>query len=160
MKKLLIFCMAALLQTHDAGALLLCDGLTSPSSCVNYTFIEKVDYNRVYDCSGGSTVSEFEVYGGCSATVGDGYNDLPKIQSKPADLVYSSNANEEQRQKYCYCQLKSINGIPVAQSALWVYNRPAGCVYVWGITQGAADCAYIAQYYSNFSSALFTAAGY
>jgi hypothetical protein len=156
MKKLLIFCtMAALYLMHNAHALLLCSGLASPSSCSNQTVAYSVNSNRVYNCTG-STVTEFEVWGGCGPNRGLGdYYYNPREQT-PAGVQPATNPAGE----YCYCQLKSINGgADLPGSSWWVFDlifgNADGCAY-----HCAIECASTAQLLSGFRSALFSAAGF
>jgi hypothetical protein len=156
MKKLLIFCMVAFLPMYGAHALLLCSGLTSPSLCSSWTSNTAVNYNRVYSCSG-STVSEFEVWGGCGPNIGIGnYND-PKEQTPSGVQPATNNAGP-----YCYCQLKSINGgVDLPGSPWWVFADSINFIIIGGcIHLCTYGCADLARGNSGFRSALFSAAGF
>jgi hypothetical protein len=153
MKKLMIFCLAALLQTHDANALLLCEISQSPSSCSDYTATYGVNYNTVSGCSGGSTVTEFEVYGGCGPNVYSGNHGAIET---PSGIQLATNAAGQ----YCYCQLKSINGgadLPGSPWRVFGYNHGEAAICA---DHCASYCAYDAHRDSVFRSALFAAAGY
>ena len=149
--KLLIFC-AAVLLIADVNAALLCEfQLTSPDTCSSSTYNTNVNSNIVYGCSGGSSVTEFEVWGGCGPNV---YNGGWGTIETPSGVQLPSN----QAGRYCYCQIKSINGGPdVASSPQWVFlDAVAGYAPVC-----ASDCAYFCAHgalsSSGFRAALFQA---
>lgn len=119
--KFLIFYAAMACYLRDARGVLLCEINPippSPNSCSNFTDANYADSGRIYECSGGSPVTEFEVRAGCSPVAGSGAWDNPIIQT-PSPISYASDRNAG---PYCYCQIKSINGgSSFAPSPRWVY---------------------------------------
>ena len=157
-KELLIF--FAMAMTNNANAALLCeiDLTTSPITCDNFLGSSHSDSDRVYNCSGGSSVTEFEVWGGCGPNPGIGgpssgahHWDIPTVQT-PSGVQLASYAAGP----YCYCQIKSINGSNVASSPQWVFLDDYGLVY-YCVTGCAYVCANYAKHESGFRSALFQA---
>ena len=154
--KFLIFCTAAM-AIVNANAALLCEiaPATTPDMCSSYTSSTySVNFNRVYGCSGNSSVTEFEVYGGCGPNLGSGSYSSPVVQT-PSGVQLATN----QAGPYCYCQIKSINGgANVASSPRWVFfldYASSGAVPCANVC--ANGCANYAQYSSPFRSALFQA---
>ena len=148
-KELLIF--FAMAMTNNANAALLCeiDLTTSPITCDNFLGSSHSDSDRVYNCSGGSSVTEFEVWGGCGPNYGSGHWDNPVVQT-PSGVKYALNAAG----RHSYCQIKSINGINLAPYNRWVYSAsaatPDNCASV--ATRG---CSRYAKEYPDFRSVLF-----
>jgi hypothetical protein len=153
MGKFLSFLILVLI-TSAAEGLLLCENLI-PSSCSNKTGYFNVNSNRVYGCSGGTLATEFEVWGGCGPNAGlGGYND-PREQ-EPSGVQPATNAAG----RYCYCQLKSINGgANLPWSSRWVFADAYGNAGVCADIC-AYNCAAAILFYSGFRSTLFSAAGY
>ena len=152
--KFLIFCAAAMMAIGDANSILLCEVnlATSPATCSNYTTITSVNFNRVYDCSGGgSSVTEFEVYGGCGPNAGSGSYYYPVVQT-PSGVQLATN----QAGRYCYCQIKSINGSSVASSTRWLFLNDHSFAADCG-NDCAYYCAKYARTYSAFRAAFFQA---
>ena len=148
--KFLIF-IAAMTAIGNANSALLCEVnlATSPDTCSNYTYDMDVNSNKVYGCSGGSSVTEFEVWGGCGPNYGSGHWDNPVVQT-PSGVQYALNAAG----RHSYCQIKSINGINLAPYNRWVYSAsaatPDNCASV--ATRG---CSRYAKEYPDFRSVLF-----
>ena len=155
--KILFFCAAALFCSSELHSVLLCEKWppTSPDSCIGYTSSTSVNFNKVLACSsapGGFLVTEFEVWGGCGPSAGSGSWTSPVVQT-PTGVLPATNAAG----RYCYCQIKSVNGgANVASSPRWVFRYgntgSSGCSYYC-----ALDCAYNALDSSVFRSALFQA---
>ena len=155
LKKLLLFCTAAL-AIDDANGVLLCQipPIPSPAACSSFTQNYSVDFNRVYDCSGGgSSVTEFEVWGGCGPTTGSGDWHNPIVQT-PSGMQLATN----EAGRFCYCQIKSINGTAVASSPRWVrgnyYENTARCA-IFCTYYCASFCSSPSSYTPAFRSALF-----
>ena len=150
--KFLIF-YAAILLIGDINAALLCeiDLSTPPNTCNNYSYTSYADFARLYNCSGGSSVTEFELWAACSPDVGSGSVNNPIVET-PSVVLPASNAAG----KYCYCQIKSINGSDVPSSPRWVIVTDRGsadaCAH-----HCADSCVYYAMNYSGVLSALFQA---
>ena len=121
---------------------------TSPDSCSNYNYANYADYGEVSGCSG-STVTDFQVWAGCSPNV---YSGNYMAIETPYPISYASNQTAG---RYCYCQIKSINGTAVA-SARWVFHGGYGSASLCA-SLCANSCAYNAQNDSGFRSALFSA---
>lgn len=152
-RKILIF-FAMIFASIDADGILLCE-MDPVHTCTSYTLIYLVDYSTVSGCSGGgSPVTTFEVWGGCGPNLGSGNYSNPVIQI-PSGVQLAMVAAG----RYCYCQLKSVNGVAVPYSNKWIYCHPPGSP---GSCQNgcASYCAGEATYNNGFRTALFSAAGY
>ena len=138
-RRLVTFCAMVLMIGNVRGALLCEIDLTSPNMCNNYISDYRVDSNRIYDCSGGSSVTEFEVWGGCGPYV---YSDIPGTIETPSGVQYATIAVG----RYCYCQIKSINGgANVASSPRWVFYSDLG--WTGCVNSCARYCALFATDY-------------
>ena len=139
----------------NANAALLCEiaPATTPDTCSNWTYNTSVNFNRVYDCSGGSLgITEFEVWAGCGPNAGSGDYSSPIVQT-PSGVQLATN----QAGRYCYCQIKSINGgANVASSPRWMFAYAYADAVVCA-SVCAHSCAYYARNVSAFRSALFQA---
>ena len=150
--KFLILCAMVLTAMSDANAAILCEiDLRAPDTCSGWTSISYANSNRLHTCSGGSSVTEFEVWGGCGPNVGIGDWNTPIVQT-PSGVQYAANAAGP----HCYCQIKSINGSNVASSSRWVFledrSLAGDCSRFC-----ATFCSETAVFYSGFRSALFQA---
>ena len=151
--KILIFGVSALAIVNTAGAL-LCekDPRSSPSLCSSYTSDSVVDSNAVSGCSGSST-THFEVWGGCSPSSGSGSLSNPIVQISPGIQLPTVQAGP-----YCFCQIKSINGIDMASSNKWIYASHYSMYGSWGCAvECALNCASNAQSNAGYRSILFSA---
>ena len=127
----------------------------SPDVCNFHTGRNYSDFAGVYSCSspqGGSTVTEFEVWGGCSLIRGTGTNQNPIIQTPSAINLATSSVGD-----YCYCQLKSINKISLPSSPKWLYRFAYSSISGLCEDNCPDDCAANALYIPAFRSALFQA---
>jgi hypothetical protein len=131
---------------------------TSPTGCTAYTETKNVNENTVSGCSGGSaggeTVSSFVVGGYCSSTLGSGSYSSPAVQACSNCSPATSAAG-----RYCYCKIHSINGTAVASSSRFVHTNRHGSAAADCKSGCAGYCAYYAQGFTAFRTALFSALG-
>jgi hypothetical protein len=130
----------------------LCEKKIGPTSCSDRTKNHDVDYNTVSGCSGwnynGSEVTTFDVWGGCSPNEGIGAFDNSIVQTPTGVKKATAAAG-----KYCYCQIKSINGSAVASSPRWVFEHSFSSVSDC-VSSCAHDCALDAR--GNYAGFRFT----
>lgn len=117
MRKFLIFVMIFWAAIVNVGAMMLCEKL-APESCAVPSHPYYINYGAISGCTGGnymgSPVSTFEVWGGCATNPGT-WGEI----YIPTSITYALSASGSQR--YCHCQIKSINGIAVPASNYWVF---------------------------------------
>ena len=153
--KFLIF-IAAMTAIGNANSALLCEvnPVTLPDTCDSYNMAFDLDFNKVFSCrGGGSSVTEFEVYGGCGPNAGSGSWSSPVVQT-PSGVHLTTNAAG----LYCYCQIKSINGANVASSPRWLFGTAETYVHTCS-RYCSHDCAYNSHGWNHsiFRAALFQA---
>lgn len=152
LKKLLLFCSAALTITN-ASSVLLCEN-KYPTACQSYSTDRPNNYGITYNCTGGTLgITQFEMTSACSTNPGIGDYANP-VKQQPSGLVPSSGA--AQSQIHCYCQIRKINGSAVSASTWWVFHDDPS---VACNPFCASNCPARAIY-DKFRNALFSAAGY
>ena len=121
MGKFLLFFVAALIAIDKVSGdgVMLCEINPIPVSCTSRSPsapLIRANYATVSGCTG-SPVTWFQVWAGCSSTPGTGNHGNPYIQT-PSNIVYATSYAGP----YCYCRLKSINGVDLPDSDQWVYD--------------------------------------
>lgn len=155
-EKFLIFYTLTFATICDASGVLLCEfHATSPATCSGSLNNYWSDYSITSICSGGgSMVTEFEIWGGCSSVAGSGnWYTGTTIHEYPGMPLATSLSGPS-----CYCRIKSINGSNVPPSNRWVF---------WGTFDSAPQCADSCSVHcaanarttSSFRSVLFQALG-